>query len=135
MLFRSMVIVLKLSESISSSWRTWTVLCSDASVSGNYCAPVSGFIWAVVVAGQFHSCWSHCWEGSGSYLRMIGILSVFKCFFFFFWNCIFKVALFSTGSLESHGAQGVILVQLLTCFASCYSSGGASFPSEKWGVF
>lgn len=63
---------LKGCENIGFSCRIcWiTVLCSDAAVSGDYyCAPVSGVIWAEVIVGQFHSCWSHC-----------------SFFFFFFWR-------------------------------------------------
>lgn len=58
LLFRSMIILLRGCESVSSSCRIWTVLCSDAGVSGiYYCAPVSVVIGAEVVVGQFHCCW------------------------------------------------------------------------------
>lgn len=96
-----------------------SVLCSDACVSGYYyCAHVSVVIWAEVVVGQFHSCWIHCcfWrirflpQSDGHFVCVQGLFDS---------SCTVSTVILCSG-----GAQGVILVQLLTCFASLYSNYG-----------
>lgn len=124
--------ILKWSVSVSSSCRICAVLCSDACVSGNFFAPVIGLIWPEVFL------WRSCgvtvvWKGSDYYLRAIGILSVFKVCTFL--KLYISCCTVPTEIVESCGAQGVILLQLLTCFASCYPSCGASFLSNKYDVF